>query len=211
MKIAVMMRAMDQDSGFRAIIEGLVENMLRVGKEHSFLLLYRQRKWLGRFSSFENAKEVLAGAPHKLAWDQFAVPYWAWREHVNVIFNFKFSVPLISHCPVVMGIHEPAWYVWPEHYQWLNVRYMRIMLPLFIRKSSRLFAISGFVIDENRRFLKFPSDKAMVTYPAPNENFQIIDNTEALEEFRTKYQLPERFVLSVTRVDHPGLEGSKSV
>jgi hypothetical protein len=69
MKIAIMMRAMDQDSGFRAIIEGLVESMLRVGKDHSFLLLYRQRKWLGRFSSFENAKEVLARAPHKLAWE----------------------------------------------------------------------------------------------------------------------------------------------
>lgn len=210
MKVAIMMRAMDQDSGYRAIIEGLVESLLRVGYNDSFLLLYRQQKWMGRFANFKNACEVLASAPHKLMWDQVAVPYWAWKEHADVIFNFKFSVPLISHCPVVMGLHEPAWYVWPEHYDRLNVFYMRTMLPWFIRKSSRLLAISQFVVEENRRCLEFPFDNVTVTYPAPAKYFRPVDDVEALERFRMEYQLPEKFILSVTRVDHPGLEGSSS-
>jgi hypothetical protein len=49
-----------------------------------------------------------------------------------------------------------------------------------------------------------------VTYPAPKEYFQQIENVEVLEEFQSNYQLPEKFILSITRVDHPGLEGSKS-
>jgi hypothetical protein len=70
MKIAIMMRAMDADSGFRAFTEGLVENMLRIDEENSYLLLYRTRKWLGHFSSFKNAKEILLQAPHKFLWDR---------------------------------------------------------------------------------------------------------------------------------------------
>jgi glycosyltransferase involved in cell wall biosynthesis len=210
MQIAIMMRAMDQDSGHRAIIEGLVDNMLQMDQLNTYLLLYRTDKWLGRFSSYPNVKEVLLKAPHKLVWDQVAVPYTAWREGADVIYNPKFSVPLVTHCPVVMGLHEPVWWAWPEHYEWLDVRYMRLMFPLYCRKTSHFFAISDFVIGENRKYLGLPFDNATVTYPAPKEYFKPIEDLAALERFRLEYDLPRRFIVSVTRVDHPGLDGSTS-
>ena len=105
MKIAVMLRAMDQDSGFRAYIEGLIENMLAIDTENSYLLIYRTNKHFGRFSAHKNVKEVLLSAPHKFAWDQVAVPYMAWKERADVIFNPKFTVPLISPLP---GGHGPS-------------------------------------------------------------------------------------------------------
>jgi glycosyltransferase involved in cell wall biosynthesis len=138
------------------------------------------------------------------------VPYRAWQEGVDVIYNPKFSIPLISHCPVIMGLHEPAWWAWPEHYEWFDLYYMRIMYPLYSRKSSHFFAISNFVIEENRKYLRLPFDNITVTYPAPTSYFRRINDSAALEQFRTKYKLPERFILSVTRVDHPGLDNSTS-
>ena len=41
MKIAIMMRAIDQDSGFRAYTEELVESMIKLNKNNFFLLIYR--------------------------------------------------------------------------------------------------------------------------------------------------------------------------
>jgi len=205
-----MMRPMDQDSGFRTIMEGLVEGLLQTDRQNSYLLLYRTEKWLGRFSSFENVEEVLVSGFHKLIWDQVAVPYTAWRKQADIIFNPKFSVPFVSHCPVAMGLHEPAWWVWPEHYEWLDQRYVRTMLPWYCRKAAHLFPISKFVIDENRKYVGLPFDNTTVAYPAPKEYFTTIDDSSALQEFREKYDLPERFIVDVTRVDHPGVEGSKS-
>lgn len=210
MKIAIMMRAMEQDNSFRAIIEGLVETMLKLNKDHTYLLFYRTDKWLGRFSAFSNAKEIVLRAPHKLLWDQIAVPYRAWTEKADVIYNPKFSVPLISSCSVTMGLHEPAWWVWPKHYEWLDRNYIKLMLPLYIRKSAHLFAISHFVIDENRKFVDFPVSKATVAYPAPKAYFKPMNGDPALDEFRNRYRLPEQFMLSVTRADHPGLDNSTS-
>lgn len=206
MKIAIMMRAMDQDSGHRAIIEGLIENMLEIDQENTYLLLYRSSKWFGRFSSYRNTKEILVHAPQKFLWDQIAVPYRAWREGADIIYNEKFSVPLISHCPVAMGIHEPAWWAWPEHYEWWDIAYIKTMLPLYCRKASVLFAISNFIIEENRKYIGLSFNKAVVTYPAPREYFRPIHEPGLLESFREKYQLPERFILGVTRVDHVGNE-----
>lgn len=135
MKITVMMRAMDQHSGFRAYIKGLIENMLRIDKDNSYLLLYRSPKWYGRFSSYKNGTEVVLSAPHKFAWDEIAVPYRAWKEGAEIIFNPKFSVPLISHCCTAMGLQEPDWWVSPEYYERFDLLFVKIMLPALLQKS----------------------------------------------------------------------------
>jgi glycosyltransferase involved in cell wall biosynthesis len=208
MNIAIMMRAMDQDTGFRAYVEGLVHAMLQVGPEHSYLLLYRTPKWVGRFSGFANAQEVLLCNHHKLIWDQVAVPYRAWKDGADVIFNPKFSVPLLSHCPVAMGLQEPAWWAWPHHHPWWDVRYMKAMLPLYCRKAAHIFPMSQFILDENRKYLGLPLPHSTVTYSAPNLQFRPIDDRAALEAFRRKYGLPDKFILSVTRVENIGNTGT---
>jgi len=210
MKIAIMMRAMDQDSGFRVVVDGYVKGMLESGPGNTYLLLYKTEKWLGRYSSHYNVQEVLLRAPHKLLWDQVAVPYKAWMEGADIIFNPKFSIPLLSHCPVTMGLQEPAHVVWPQHYDKFNVMYMRMFLPLYCRKCAHIFPNSRFILDENRKYLGLPFDNTTVTYSAAHEHFRPITDSGALEEFRRKYNIPRKFILSVTRVDHPGLEGSTS-
>jgi glycosyltransferase involved in cell wall biosynthesis len=211
MKIAIMMRAMDQESGHHAIMEVLIDAMLRIDHENTYLLLYRTTKRIGQFSDFPNANELLVQASHKFLWDQVAVPYIAWKQRADIIYNPKFSVPLISHCPVVMGLHEPAWWAWPAHYEWFDRNYMKLMLPIYMRKSRHLFPISQFVIDETRKYLKVPfENKTTVAYPAPKAYFCPIKDVSALENFRYRYKLPEKFILTITRVDHPGLDKSTS-
>jgi len=203
MKLGIMMRSMDQDSGMRAITEGMVEHMIKLGPNDTFLLMYRSRKLLGRFAAFPNVKEVLISAPHLLFWDQVAVPWCAWREKADLIFNPKFSIPLVSPCPVVMGLHEPAWWVWPEFYQWLDLRYMRFMLPIYMRKARWLFPISQFVVDETKKYLRVPFEhKTTLAYPAPRPYFRPVTDQVALDAFRRKHGLPDRFIATVTRVSH---------
>jgi len=210
MKIAIMMRAMDQDSGHQAIIMGLVENLLKFDGENTYLLLYRTKKFLGRFSDFPNAQEKLITAPHKFLWDQVAVPYHAWKEGADVIYNPKFSIPLITHCPTVMGLHEPAWWAWPEHYEWFDRNYMKLMLPIYIRKAKHLFPISQFVVDECKKYINYPFNNVTISYPAPKPYFRRIKDQSVLASTKEKFSLPEKFILSVTRVDHPGLDKSDS-
>jgi glycosyltransferase involved in cell wall biosynthesis len=137
-----------------------------------------------------------------------AVPYRLAEAHI--IFNPKFSVPLVSPCPVTMGLQEPAWWTEPQYYEWFDVRYMRLMLPIYIRKSAHLFPMSQFNLDETRKYIRFPAKNVTVTLPAPHAHLRPIEDRGVLEEFRTRFRLPARFILSVTRVDHPGVEDSTS-
>ena len=210
MKIAIMMRCMDQDSGLRSYVEGLVETMLQLDERNTYLLFYRNTKSLGRFSSYENAREILLEATHKFLWDQVAVPYRAWREEADVIFNPKFSVPLVSHCPVTMGLQEPAWWAWRNHYEWFDAHYERMMLPIYCRKAHHIFPMSNFILEENRKYLGLPLENTTVTWAAPNVYIKHLHITSSLDGIRAKYNLPEKFILNVTRVLHVGLDSSSS-
>jgi glycosyltransferase involved in cell wall biosynthesis len=114
--------------------------------------------------------------------------------------NPKFSVPLISHCPVTMGLQEPAWWAIPEHHTWWDVLYMRTMLPLYCRKASHLFPWSEFNLDETRKYLRLPLENATVTPFAPDASFVQLCDAETLRDFRRSNGLPERYILTVTRV-----------
>jgi glycosyltransferase involved in cell wall biosynthesis len=203
-KIAIMMRAMDQDTGFRVYVERLVDTLLQIDHKNTYLLLYRTTKWIGRFSSIQNVKEILLPNHHKFIWDQIVVPFRAWREGADIVYNPKFSVPLISHCPVAMGLSEPSWWAWPQHHPRWDVWYMKAMLPLYCRKAAHIFPLSNFILQENRKYLSLPLENATVTYSANNLHFRSIEDPVYLEKFRKKYDLPENFILSVTRVENIG-------
>lgn len=210
MKIAIMMRAIDQDSGFRKNTEELIENMLKIDKKNSYLLIYRLPKFFGRFSTYPNVKEVLRKSRHKLLWDQISVPLSALKEHADIIFNPKFSVPLISPIPVTMGLQEFGFLTNPEYYEKWDARYQRLVIPMFVRKSIHLFPMSNFILERNRKLLGLPLENTTVLYSATDERFQPIKDEDTLSKFRKAHNLPEKFILCVTRVDHPGLEGSCS-
>lgn len=210
MKFAIMMRAMDQDSGLRSYVEGLVETMLQIDERNTYLLFYRSTRNIGRFSSYDNAKEILLKAPHKFLWDQVAVPYRAWREGADVIFHPKFSVPLISHCPVTMGLQEPVWWAWRSQYERFDAHYERIMLPMYCRKAAHIFPMSNFILDENRKHLGLPFENVTVTWAAANKYISHHPEKSSLDGIRAKYSLPAKFILSVTRVLHVGLDHSST-
>ncbi|MCP2500368.1 MAG: hypothetical protein NCA08_02190 [Deltaproteobacteria bacterium] len=184
MKIAIMMRAIDQDSGFRAYTEELVESMIKLDKNNLFLLIYRLPKHFGRFSSYPNVKEVLTKPFHKLIWDQVSVPFIAMKERADIIFNPKFSVPLLSPIPVTMGLQEHGFFTNPEYYEKWDVRYQKFMIPRCARKSAHLFPMSQFILEENRRILGMPLENTTVLYSATDDRFKPEKNEEKLSDFR---------------------------
>jgi len=208
MKIAIMMRAIDQDSGFHLYVDGLVNALLKLHDNNSYILLYRTNKYFGRFSSYKNVTEILLKAPHKMIWDQFAVPIAAWKFKADIIFNPKITVPFISHCPVTMGLQEPAWWVLPEYYEKLNNSYQKLLLPFYIKKASHLFPMAKWVVEENRNYIKAPFNNVTITYPGVHEHLKPICEKKLLQEFQNKYNLPDKILISLTRVDNPGMDNS---
>jgi glycosyltransferase involved in cell wall biosynthesis len=203
MKIAVAMRPMDSQGGFRTLTYSWVRALLEQDESVSYLLLYRTPTYVGQFAKYSNAKEVLAPSRSLFLWDQVVMPYHAWKERADVIFHPKFFVPLISHCPVTMGLQEPSWFTRPHEYGKWERRYQKLMIPISIRKSAHVFPNSRFILEESRAVLRMPIEHATLAYSAPEPHFRPVTDRAELDAFQEKYGLPRRFIVVPTRVTHP--------
>jgi glycosyltransferase involved in cell wall biosynthesis len=130
-----------------------------------------------------------------------AIPRACRAEHVDILFHPKFTVPLLAPCKAVMVVHGADWLI-PEQaqfYSWWDVKYMQLILPLYFRKSSAVISVSQETTDNFNRILKLPPDKVQTIYFAPASHFKRITDAQELEKVKARYQLPDRFILTLTK------------
>src|SRR5690606_9189996 len=126
------------------------------------------------------------------------------REDADLIFNPKFSLPLLSRRPATFVLQSSDWYLNPQNYPWWDNMYIRLMLPLYMRKAGRLLSISQTVVEDLKPHLKIDPARIEVSYAAASPNFTSRRDEAELARFRAEYKLPSEFILTVARVYHIG-------
>ena len=206
--ICVMARMLDQEDGLHVYARNLIEQLLDLDRASRYLILLRTGKHANLFSRFPNADVRVLPARIKTVWDQVTVPLAARREDADLIFNPKFSVPLFSRRPATFVLQSSDWYLNPQNYPWWDNVYIRLMLPLYLRKAGRVLSISQTVVDDLKPYLKLDPTRIEISYAAASKNFTSRRDEAELARFRTEYGLPAEFILTVARVYHMGHGGS---
>ena len=202
--ICVMARMLDQEDGLYVYARNLLEQLLTLDSASRYLILLRTEKRADLFDRFSNADVRVLPARIKMAWDQVVAPLAAWREDADLIFNPKFSLPLLSRRPSTFVLQGSDWYVNPHNYPWWDNLYIRMTMPLYVRKAQRLLAISQTVVDDLEPHLRLDRSKVEISYAAASPSFTAERDAAELARFRADYSLPERFILTVARGYHTG-------
>src|SRR5690554_900529 len=108
--ICVMARMLDQDDGLHVYARNLLEQLLPLDRTSRYLVLLRTPKQAHLFDRFPNADVRVLPARIKTVWDQVVAPLAAWREDADLIFNPKFSLPLLSRRPSTFVLQGSDWY-----------------------------------------------------------------------------------------------------
>lgn len=202
LRIGIMLRSLDEKGGIGVYTRYLTETLLRLDGRNHYVLFYRSPGNIGRYAAFPNASERLVRGVGKAGWDQIAIPLACRRERIDVLFHPKFTVPLAAPCPTVMTVHGADWFI-PDHarfYGRLDVAYIRAVMPRYFRKAAAVLSVSQITTDEFNRILKLPPGKVVTTYLAPGPSFRRVEDEETLARVRSRYRLPERFILTLSKV-----------
>src|SRR5438132_13533190 len=140
--ICVMGRPLDQDDGIGVYTSQLLRNMLTLDPTSRYVILLRTPKHERMFGNFSNADIQVLPARTKTWWDQVVVPAAARRVRADIIFNPKFSLPLIAGRPGVFVLHGSDWYVNHGNYSWSANFYSRLILPIYCATSTNLLPLS---------------------------------------------------------------------
>jgi glycosyltransferase involved in cell wall biosynthesis len=204
MRIGIMMRAADEVGGISVFARNIVEELLKIDHTNDYILFYKSDKHFGRYKDFQNCREILLAGGSKPIWDQVKIPLAAKRERVDLIFNPKFTVPLFTSCKTVMVVHGADWFIPPydEVYNSIDVFYIKRIMPLYLRKADFVTSVSDYSTDGFIQAFPWIRGKIRTVYFGPHKNFRVINDQTQLASIRAKYDLPERFILTVIRYDH---------
>jgi glycosyltransferase involved in cell wall biosynthesis len=197
-----MLRSLDEKFGIGVYTQNIIDALLKEERAHQYVLLYRNKEHMGRFAHYPNVAELLVNAPNKLLWDQVAVPLTARRAKVDVLFHTKFTVPFLARCRTVMVVHGASWFVRPELYEnKLDLTYVKMMMPLYCRKADAIISNSNLTTADFVKLLHVPPKKIRTVYYGLNPIFRPIHDREILDSVKKEYDLPDRFILTVSRYD----------
>ena len=111
MRIAVMLRALDERGGVAVYTRNLLQHLLELNQADEYLLLYRSAGHLGLHAARKGVTERLLLGRSKAVWDQVLVPAAAHQFKADVILHPKFTVPLTGSIPSVMVLHGADWFL----------------------------------------------------------------------------------------------------
>src|ERR1700741_1211842 len=144
MKIGIMLRHYNQHGGgVWVYTRNLLREMLALDTPHEFVLLYQDPRLVGTYSNGNHVREIAIEAPFTLLWDQLAVWQAGKKEKLDLIFNPKYSLPLMAGCRTVFVCHGLDWYVMPWGSKWIDRLNHRYLLPRYAHKADAIISISN--------------------------------------------------------------------
>jgi glycosyltransferase involved in cell wall biosynthesis len=197
-----MLRTFDERGGVAVYSRNLVGTLLAIDRKNDYEIFYRSAEHRGLFGACPNVTEHVVRSFGKAHWDQVAIPGVCRQRRVDVLLHPKFTVPLLAAVPSVMVVHGADWFL-PEgaaFYTPLDRAYMRLFLPLYLRKAAAVISVSQLTTEDFVRIFPDCRHKIETVYFGPAAHFRRETDRERIAEVRRKYGLPERYVLTLQKL-----------
>jgi glycosyltransferase involved in cell wall biosynthesis len=129
----------------------------------------------------------------RILYEQTALPLLS-RGRVDLLHAPVNVVPLLTPVPTVVTIHDLSFMVLPDRFLPAKRRYLETFTRLTVRKARHVIADSENTRQDVMRLLRVPPERVSAVPLGVSDHFQPPDPA-AIEEFRTRRDLPEHYLL----------------
>lgn len=179
----------------------LVQSLLDFHPEHSYTLFTKRRKFTptlnGQFSLVEYSGS-LAGY-----WRSYSIIKDLKRERIELFLGPSNEIPFSlksPHIKSVVFIHDVIFKRYPAQYPMLDRWVYNIKTSFACRNSNHIIAASEATKQDIIKYYNTPSDRITVIYQSCDDAYFEIPDAEQMHRVKTKYNLPDKFILNVGSV-----------
>jgi glycosyltransferase involved in cell wall biosynthesis len=129
---------------------------------------------------------------------------WMLQAFPSALAQLRADVALIQYmgpfrapCPIVTTIHDTVWRTMPKTFPWRDRLVLNAFIPGTIRRAAAITTGSEFARGEILRHYPAAAGKTHVVPYAADERFSPVVDELVLQSVRSRYRLPDRFILSV--------------
>ncbi|KQT18049.1 glycosyl transferase family 1 [Chryseobacterium sp. Leaf404] len=128
----------------------------------------------------------------------------AQNEGAHIFHGLSGELPLRWNSkPIkkVVTIHDLIFERYPEYYTWLDRKIHFLKFKKAAESADKIIAISEQTKRDIIHYLKVPESRIEVIYQGCHHAFKESHSDEMIDQVKTKFQLPERFLLNVGTVE----------
>lgn len=204
MRIGIDARMMGKGFGLARYTEQLVLHSLKVDSTNEFVLFLRKDNWDQIPDTTPRVKKVLADIPWYSVQEQLQLIGIIKKEKVDLMHFPHWNIPYFYRQPYVVTIHDLIMFHFPRAQAttlgpvkfWVKDMAHRLLLRKISKNAKHIFATSEFTRSDIHATLHVPLEKMTVTYQAP---FEVIQNMDDInhESLLAQYNINKPYILYV--------------
>lgn len=173
----------------------LIRALLALDTPHRYRLYFRDAPPPDLLPESSPAEWHVIPAPRLWTHLRFAAALW--RARPDVTFVPAHTLPLAFPGPAVVTVHDLGYVYFPEAHPGLRRRYLDWTTRYSARRATRIIADSLATARDLAAHYGVPQDRITLVYPGVDPSLARVTDTRRLAAVRTRYQLPERYLLFV--------------
>lgn len=206
MKIAIdatIIRKENTGTGFYII--NLINGLAKI-KDGNDYYIFMNNELSKEFFNFENNNFHIINKNFKnrifrVIWQFFLFPFELKKLKVRVLHSPNYITPLFKlGFKVIVTIHDLTFYLFPEKFTVTKRLLFKYMLPLFIKISDKIIAVSNNTKKDILKFFKISESKVIVTFESYPE-YYTYNNDSNDQNILTKYGIGSKYLLFVGMIE----------
>lgn len=186
--------------GSETYIRSLVQSLLEIDRNNTYIIFINKES-IGIFPGSEPRVKIIicpieaTNRPVRILWEQFILPFQVWRHKVDVLLSAGMTSPFF--CPVtsVLVIYDLQHINQPQNFPRLYLFFLKTILYLSAKTADGIITISEHVKGDIIQYYKIGQERILVGYLAVDQDLFFPIGSEDIELIRTKYELPEHYIL----------------
>lgn len=139
-------------------------------------------------------RTVRSPSPSLQMWYHLGLPPALNTDGVDLFHDPVYPIPLTLKIPGVITVHDISNLTSPSFHK-LRSAMGALLFPIYLRKASAILTDSAFTAQEIIKRFPACSSRIRVIHLGVSPHFRRITDEVELREVRSRYQLPERFML----------------
>ncbi|HET8667768.1 MAG TPA: glycosyltransferase family 1 protein [Terriglobales bacterium] len=132
-------------------------------------------------------------------WEQAFLPGICSRYSIDLLHSLANVIPFFARCKRVVTIHDMLYKVDPSSQPWMRRHVLGSLVTMSARHADAVLTVSHDSARSIKRYTHVPDSKVYLTLEGPGQQWP---STSDWDEIRQKYNLPQRYFLSVGTDSH---------
>jgi len=187
-------------------ITNLINGLVKIDNLNSYYI-FGDEKYLRRYvkvdkKNFNIVHQRFRNRIIRVLWEYFIFPFKLKKLKIDILHSPNYITPLFKFgFKIILTIHDLTFLLFPEKYPITKRLLFSKMLPVFIKISDKIIAVSENTKKDILKLFNVLEAKIIVTYESYPDYYNYSIDKEKAKEILIKYGIEKKYILYIGMIE----------